>query len=496
MIQKARADAALAERRARRSARRSSRREAARLAALGPHCVLDAYQLSARIEVRPFRYNTGADLSVSSMEDAIRGAPVARAVATLRNTGSTALFYHWTREGAEGVTRSLPHAKGPGGASAWFLTEREGSLRPGEIKKVQWTFKAHAPGVYVDGWRLVTKPELRGGRLPPVALRGVAVADDPNSVPRRALAQELGRAEMLNKVANVVRRVVKDVRTPERGHRKATEPPFSRMDLKGGAPVSGLKPARFVAANLARRPRVYFHEDAFDALAAVFAEAKSLRAAMPVPEGEEEEEEEGDPETSNPPEEAGETNGAGEENGAAPARRAVGGLGRLAAPRRGPRARAARAARRDRPRVYVTDRGRIRLDARRERGGKRSFGERSSAAAGDGGAKPRAAQTRFRRGDFASLVPASRADMLASSLAETLAFALDGVERAARRARRAHEPRPAPPPDPAEGKTRQRTEPRRASRRRRRRRRRRTRPPRPSRSGCGATGTSSRRAFP
>ena len=237
MIQKARADAALAEEtRAAKRAAELAAREAARLAALGPHCVLDAYQLSARIEVRPFRYNTGADLTVSSKEDAIRGAPVARAVATLRNTGSTALFYHWTREGAEGVTRSLPHAKGPGGASAWFLTEREGSLRPGEIKKVQWTFKAHAPGVYVDGWRLVTKPELRGGRLPPVALRGVAVADDPNSFPRRALAQELGRAEMLNKVANVVRRVVKDVRTPERGHRKATEPPFSRMDLKGGAP--------------------------------------------------------------------------------------------------------------------------------------------------------------------------------------------------------------------------------------------------------------------
>jgi hypothetical protein len=47
----------------------------------------------------------------------------------------------------------------------------------------------------------------------------------------------------------------------------------------------------------------------------------------------------------------------------------------------------------------------------------------------------------------ASLVPASRADLLASSLAETLALALDGVERAARRARRAHEPRPAPTPE-------------------------------------------------
>lgn len=452
MIQKARADAALAEEtRAAKRAAELAAREAARLAALGPHCVLDAYQLSARIEVRPFRYNTGADLTVSSKEDAIRGAPVARAVATLRNTGSTALFYHWTREGAEGVTRSLPHAKGPGGASAWFLTEREGSLRPGEIKKVQWTFKAHAPGVYVDGWRLVTKPELRGGRLPPVALRGVAVADDPNSFPRRALAQELGRAEMLNKVANVVRRVVKDVRTPERGHRKATEPPFSRMDLKGGAPVSGLKPARFVAANLARRPRVYFHEDAFDALAAVFAEAKSLRAAMPVPEGEEEEEEEGDPETSNPPEEAGEKNDAGEENGAAPAAPPPWGDwdGSLAA--------AETALERLERRVAIDPEFTLPI-ADESDSAPDASGEEKDPSEKDPPPPPEtAAETlaRLKRGFdeaiSASLVPASRADMLASSLAETLAFALDGVERAARRARRAHEPRPAPPPDPAEG---------------------------------------------
>ena len=496
MIQKARADAALAEEtRAAKRAAELAAREAARLAALGPHCVLDAYQLSARIEVRPHRYNS-FDKTVSSKEDAIRGAPVARAFATLRNTGSTALFYHWTREGAEGVTRSLPHAKGPGGASAWFLTEREGSLRPGEIKKVQWTFKAHAPGVYVDGWRLVTKPELRGGRLPPVALRGVAVADDPNSFPRRALAQELGRAEMLNKVANVVRRVVKDVRTPERGHRKATEPPFSRMDLKGGAPVSGLKPAWFVAANLARRPRAYFHEDAFDALAAVFAEAKSLRAAMPVPEGEEEEEEEGDPETSNPPEEAGETNDAGEENGAAPAAPPPWGDwdGSLAAAETALERLERRVAIDPEFTLPIADESDSTPDAsgeekilrrkilrrRRRRRRRRSRGSNAVST------------RRFRRRSCRRAAPIcsprrwrrrSRSRWTASS-----------ARRGARGARTSPAPRRLP--IPRRGKTRQRTEPRRASRRRRRRRRRRTRPPRPSRSGCGATGTSSRRAFP
>ena len=378
------------------------------------------------------------------------------------------MFYHWTREGAEGVTRSLPHAKGPGGASAWFLTEREGSLRPGEIKKVQWTFKAHAPGVYVDGWRLVTKPELRGGRLPPVALRGVAVADDPNSFPRRALAQELGRAEMLNKVANVVRRVVKDVRTPERGHRKATEPPFSRMDLKGGAPVSGLNP-RGSRRQPARRPRVYFHEDAFDALAAVFAEAKSLRAAA-RPGREEEEEEEGDPETSNPPEEAGETNDA--------AKRTACARGAAAArdwdappPRRRPRSSGSSGASRSTPSLLPTRT--TRLGARRERGGKRS-GERSPPpetarrpSRGSNAVSTR--RSRRRAGEPPICSPRrwrrrSRSRWTASS-----------ARRGARGARTSPAPRRLP--IPRRGKTRQdgAAESQPAARRRRRRR---TRPPR------------------
>ena len=442
MIQKARADAARAEEtRAAKRAAEDAAREAARLAALGPHCVLDAYQLSARLEVRPGGGGYDAGVSFAS--------------ATLRNTGSTALFYHWTREGAEGqsLTRSLPHAKGPGGASAWFLAEREGSLRPGEVKKVQWTFKAHAPGVYVDGWRLVTRPEPRGGPLPPVALRGVAVADDPNSFPRRALAQELGRAEMLNKVANVVRRVVKDVRTPERGFRNATEPPFSRIDLKGGAPVSGAKPAAFVAANLARRPRAYFHEDAFDALAAVFAEAEALRAAMPVPEGEEEEEE-GEPEeaTRGPEDPLREEKEAGEENEAAPPPWGDWD-GSLAAAE----AALERLERRVASDPEWTPSGPAdEPDSAADAEASEEASEEDPPPPAETAAESLARlRLSFQEAVSASLVPASRADMLASSLAETLALALDGVERAARRARRAHEPRPAPTtrsaPEPAEG---------------------------------------------
>ena len=452
-IQKCREDARHAEetRLARRAAE-LEKREIARLAALGPHCVLDTHRLSARLELRPRPVGLafvghGDSRDAEIVVDSIRGT-VAHAFTTLRNTGSTALFYSWTREGVEGIHRQLPHSKGPGGASAWFLTEMEGSLRPGEVKKVQWTFKANAPGVYVDGWRLVTRPELRGGRLGPVILRGVATSEDAQSFPRRALAQELERREMLNKVANVVRRVVKDVRTPERSFRNATKPPRASEIAKGGAPASGPKPAAFVSANKERRPRVYFHEDVFDKLSSVFAEAVALRALMPVPEGEEEEEEntesarqetseaekegdENDPDKVPPEEER--TKSWGDWDGSLVAVESA--LDKLER------------------RVSINPEWTKTDASEAEDATKSGEGDGSEADASSKTPPETAAASLLRmRETFddayaASLVPASRADLLASSLAETLALALDGVERAARRARRAHEPRPAPTPE-------------------------------------------------
>ena len=458
-IQKCREDARHAEEtRAARRAAELEKREIARLAALGPHCVLDTHRLSARLELRPrpvglANVGSGDSRDEEIVVDSIRGT-VAHAHATLRNTGSTALFYSWTREGVEGINRALPHSKGPGGASAWFLTEMEGSLRPGESKKVQWTFKAHAPGVYVDGWRLVTRPELRGGSLNPVILRGVATSEDAQSFPRRALAQELERREMMNKVANVVRRVVKDVRTPERALRNATKPPRASAVANGGAPASGPKPALFVSANKERRPRVYFHEDVFDALAEVFAEARSLRDAMPVPEGEEEEEE--DTESAR---KAAEKEGAEDDAGEVPpedARRSEswgdwdGSLAAVESALERLERRVASAPEWTKPEASEADEtsgegdgSEADADAR-EKENERTPPETAAASL----ARLRAASD---DAISASLVPASRADLLASSLAETLALALDGVERAARRARRAHEPRPAPTPEPAEG---------------------------------------------
>ena len=453
MIQKARADKALAEStRAAKRAAELERREIARLAALGPHCVLDAYRLSARLEVRPGPRplglatlgGTNAFEEKEIAVDARRGV-AARASATMRNTGSTALFYRWTRKGVEGVTRALPNATGPGGASAWFLAEPEGSLRPGETRKMQWTFKAHAPGVYVDGWRLVTRPELRGGPLPPVALRGVATCEDPSSFPRRALRQELDRREMQNKISKVVRRVVKGVATPERSSRRATHPPGLSGSAGGGALASGARAARFVAANAARRPRVFFHEDAFDALAGVFAEATALRDAIPVPEGEAEEEggeaEEGEAGDGAEAGDGDDGDGDGEKN--PPWGDWDGSLAAV----EGALERLERRVASDPEWTPPAAESESAADSAAEPGEEADPAPPSESASETLSRLRRAAEAAV----YESLVPRSRADALASSLAETLARALDGVERAARRARRAHEPRPAPAPEPAEG---------------------------------------------
>jgi hypothetical protein len=253
---------------------------------------------------------------------------------------------------------------------------------------------------------------------------------------------------MLNKVANVVRRVVKDVRTPERSFRNATKPPRASEIAKGGAPASGPKPAAFVSANKERRPRVYFHEEVFDKLSSVFAEAVALRALMPVPEGEEEEEEitesarqetseaekegdENDPDKVPPEEER--TKSWGDWDGSLVAVESA--LDKLER------------------RVSINPEWTKTDASEAEDATKSGEGDGSEADASSKTPPETAAASLLRmRESFddayaASLVPASRADLLASSLAETLALALDGVERAARRARRAHEPRPAPTPE-------------------------------------------------
>jgi hypothetical protein len=448
-IQKIKSDAKLLiETSAAKRAAELEKREIERLAKLGPHAVLDAYRLSARVEVSPADFlpasspslrkgvtvvSGGTSLAGLHSEerhnpDPVRGDAV-HVHTTLRNTGSTALFYQWVRD----TPQTLPGRAVPPVSSAWFLAQREGSLRPGESRKIHWTFKAHAPGVYTDGWRLITKPELRRGPLELVSLRGVAFAEDPHSFPRRALAEDLAAREMRSKIASVLARVVHNITTPDRTNRNASKPPRVSEWASGGAPASGPSAAAFNANNVGRRPRVFFHEDVFGEMARIWDEAVALQTAMPVPEGEEEEEEK---------EEVAEGNADGEE-GEVTEKPSWGDWdGSLAAVE-------------------------LALDSLQKHVDVNPDWAPTPAEPVEPGAEgeeapevpppPLASETleALRKG-FASavaqsLVPESRADLLAHSMTEVLCTLLDGIDTAARRARRAHEPRPVVLPEPKEG---------------------------------------------
>ena len=196
-IQKRRADdrAATETRRATAAAAKEAR-EIARLAALGPHCELGAE-----------RINATSVAGTSTREHRRRSSTRGR-----RLCSTFCRAEH----------RRLPHAKG-NGADVFFLAEREGSVMPGESREIVWTFKAPAAGVYHDVWRLETRPRLRAGEKPPVTLRGVATVEDANSFPRRAIAAELARKEMVSKVRQAVGHVVGIV-TPSPERRVATKP--------------------------------------------------------------------------------------------------------------------------------------------------------------------------------------------------------------------------------------------------------------------------------
>ena len=413
-IQKRRADERAAEETRRATAAAEAEaREIARLAALGPHCELGAERINATSVA-------GTSTRVST---------------TIVNTGSTALFYSFARE----EPRRLPHAKG-NGADVFFLADREGSVMPGETREIVWTFKAPAAGVYLDKWRLETRPRLRSGPKPPVSLRGVATVEDPNSFPRRAIAAELARKEMVAKVRQAVGHVLKGIVTPSPERRVATRP---------DAPASGAEPALFRAGNRDRRPRVYYHEDAFAALWGIRARAIEAAGVLPPVVDEEAEKEEGEEEKDDAA--GGDAAVVDADDGAAAA------AGVPAPPPWGDWDGSIAAV------EAAIDALAARLDANPdwemppEEEKEENANEENEKEASDGFSNaPRAHPSETLETCRADLetatrqtaLPASRADLLAAGMEEALFAALEEVEPADRRAIRANKPRPKPPPEP------------------------------------------------
>ena len=255
-IQKRRADerAREANERAARLAERE-RAEIERLASLGPH-----------VRVRDARLNAEAVVSArdgatqeGETRDAARDGGATKVSTVVHNTGTTALWFRWIREEPPGaralgetlktltLARTKPKREKPP-SRAFYLAEQEGSLLPGESRVVTWTFKCAAPGVYLDSWRLETRPRPRGGDPPPVSLRGVASLEDVKSFARRGLDAELERRRMRAKVETAVETILKGVRTPSPEKRRATRPE--------PAPT-GREVGLWLAGNRERNPRAY-----------------------------------------------------------------------------------------------------------------------------------------------------------------------------------------------------------------------------------------------
>ena len=249
-IQKYRSDVSTAEaNRAAREAAAAEAAEAARLAALGPHFQLESSRVMATMRW---------------------GEKVAHASTTMKNTGTTALWYKWRQ--VPPPASELPHAQNAG-PSTFYMEETSGSLLPGESRVAMWTFKSEKPGVYIDKWILETTPGVRSGAIEPVTLRGVYHRDDPNSYPRRMLAAEIAHKEMATKVTAAMEKVFKRVKTPDASKRVATK--FSKI------PSSGPEPGLWNAGNANRRPRVYYHEESFGMFMDI--RAKCLAAAATLP---------------------------------------------------------------------------------------------------------------------------------------------------------------------------------------------------------------------
>lgn len=85
----------------------------------------------------------------------------ATAAVTVRNVGTTALFFRWARE-----ARDLPPGARRGGERWFYLSDQVGCLLPDEQREFSFSFRSSVPGVFHDRWRLATSPELSAAHAP------------------------------------------------------------------------------------------------------------------------------------------------------------------------------------------------------------------------------------------------------------------------------------------------------------------------------------------
>ena len=430
-IQKYRSDVSTAEaNRAAREAAAAEAAEAARLAALGPHFQLESSRVMATMRW---------------------GEKVAHASTTMKNTGTTALWYKWRQ--VPPPASELPHAQNAG-PSTFYMEETSGSLLPGESRVAMWTFKSEKPGVYIDKWILETTPGVRSGAIEPVTLRGVYHRDDPNSYPRRMLAAEIAHKEMATKVTAAMEKVFKRVKTPDASKRVATK--FSKI------PSSGPEPGLWNAGNANRRPRVYYHEESFGMFMDIRAKCLAAAATLPpepveAPEGGEGAEDGAEGQPAAEGEGAEGDSGEGEAGDAEPAPELpFDGWDGSVSQVEESIAKLEEAIRRkaDLDAAKEAEGGEDAEVADAPAEGEEGEGGEEAAPADDVDAGPPpedvldAARAEFAEAMRVASLPRSRADLLAAALSEAVSNRLANVDETYETARAKYRPATPPPPPP------------------------------------------------
>ena len=430
-IQKYRSDVSTAEaNRAAREAAAAEAAEAARLAALGPHFQLESSRVMATMRW---------------------GEKVAHASTTMKNTGTTALWYKWRQ--VPPPASELPHAQNAG-PSTFYMEETSGSLLPGESRVAMWTFKSEKPGVYIDKWILETTPGVRSGAIEPVTLRGVYHRDDPNSYPRRMLAAEIAHKEMATKVTAAMEKVFKRVKTPDASKRVATK--FSKI------PSSGPEPGLWNAGNANRRPRVYYHEESFGMFMDIRAKCLAAAATLPpepveAPEGGEGAEDGAEGQPAAEGEGAEGDSGEGEAGDAEPAPELpFDGWDGSVSQVEESIAKLEEAIRRkaDLDAAKEAEGGEDAEVADAPAEGEEGEGGEEAAPADDVDAGPPpedvldAARAEFAEAMRVASLPQSRADLLAAALSEAVSNRLANVDETYETARAKYRPATPPPPPP------------------------------------------------
>lgn len=150
------------------------------------------------------------------------------ATLTLMNSGSTVLFYEWSRVDKENIQ---PADIGAGPLHRFHCHNPTGTLLPHDKLSVCFTFTSTDPGLFYDEWKLTSTPPAEmaivqkdtgdsttrsHSKVLHIHLRGAAHADDRKGHCRALVEKATQRAIMSAKVEEIVIDVIHAVRTPPR----------------------------------------------------------------------------------------------------------------------------------------------------------------------------------------------------------------------------------------------------------------------------------------